>query len=346
MSPVKPKRRARRERKVSGSITLAEVAKMAGVAVSTASRALNNPEIVSPELLQRVQDAVSRSGYVPNLLAGGLASNRSRLVATIVPTIVGPALFSSCIQAITDTLAAGGYQAMLGVSGYVDSREDALLAAIISRRPDGIILTGIVHSPEGRRRLAAAGIPVVETWDLTPTPIDMLVGFSHEKVGAATAEYFHKRGARRPGIISANDSRALQRNRGFTETAKKLGLPEIPIHLTLPPTTIGAGRSGLRSLLEQCPDLDAVACSSDYLALGVVIEAQQRGIKVPGQLAVVGFGDLNFAADVHPTLSTVRIDGEVIGTQAARFIIDRIEGRPVLNRVVDVGFSIVTRESG
>jgi LacI family gluconate utilization system Gnt-I transcriptional repressor len=346
MRRPKPKERAKRDRKVSGSITLADVAKIAGVAVSTASRALNTPGIVSPELLQRVQDAVTRTGYVPNLLAGGLASNRSRLVATIVPTIVGPALFSSCIQAITDTLAAGGYQAMLGVSGYVDSREDALLAAIISRRPDGIILTGIVHSPEGRRRLAAAGIPVVETWDLTPTPIDMLVGFSHEKVGAAVAEYFHARGARRPGIISANDPRARLRNRGFTEAAKKLGIGEVPVHLTNPPTTVGLGRSGLRELLRQCPDLDAVACSSDYVALGVTIEAQQQGLEVPERLAVLGFGDLNFATDVSPTLSTVRIDGEAIGRQAARFIIDRIDGKTVSTRVVDVGFSIVTRGSG
>ncbi len=346
MSKPEPKRRLKRERKVSGSITLADVAKIAGVAVSTASRALNNPSIVSPELLQRVQDAVARTGYVPNLLAGGLASNRSRLVATIVPTIVGPALFSSCIQAITDTLAAGGYQAMLGVSGYVNSREDALLAAIISRRPDGIILTGIVHSPEGRRRLAAAGIPVVETWDLTPTPIDMLVGFSHEKVGVAVAEYFYARGARNPGIISANDSRALLRNRGFIETARKLGMGEVCVHLADPPTTVGLGRSGLRQLLKQNPNLDAVTCSSDYVAHGVAIEAHQQGLKVPDRLAVVGFGDLNFAPDVHPSLSTVRIDGEAIGRQAARFIIDRIEGRPVSNRVVDMGFSIVTRQSG
>jgi LacI family gluconate utilization system Gnt-I transcriptional repressor len=203
-----------------------------------------------------------------------------------------------------------------------------------------------VHSPEGRRKLAAAGIPVVETWDLTPTPIDMLVGFSHEKVGAAMAEYFHARGARRPGIISANDSRALQRNRGFVDAARKLGMTDIPVHLTPPPTTVGYGRSGLKSLLQRCPDLDAVSCSSDYLALGVVIEAQQLKLKVPDRLAVVGFGDLNFAPDVDPPLSTVRIDGEAIGQQAAKFIIDKIEGRPVPNRVVNVGFSIVTRKSG
>ena len=153
------------------------------------------PDQVSPETLARVQEAVSRTGYVPNRVAGGLASNRSRLVAAIVPTIASP-MFLETVQALTDALAAEGYQVMLGESGYDGTREDALLDAIIGRRPDGVVLTGVMHSPEGRRRLAAAGIPVVETWDLTPTPIDMLVGFSHEKVGAASAEYLHARGAR------------------------------------------------------------------------------------------------------------------------------------------------------
>jgi LacI family gluconate utilization system Gnt-I transcriptional repressor len=123
---------------------------------------------------------------VPNRLAGGLASTRSRLVAAVVPTISGP-VFLETVQALTEALAEQGYQLMLGQSGYAGSREDALLEAIIGRRPDGIVLTGIMHSAEGRRRLLASGIPVVETWDLTPTPIDMLVGFSHVEVGRAVA---------------------------------------------------------------------------------------------------------------------------------------------------------------
>jgi len=125
---------------------------------------------------------------VPNLLAGGLASTRSRLVAAVVPTISGP-VFLETIQSLTEALAERGYQLMLGQAGYAGSREDALLEAIIGRRPDGIVLTGIMHSAEGRKRLLAAGIPVVETWDLTPTPIDMLVGFSHVEVGRAVAGF-------------------------------------------------------------------------------------------------------------------------------------------------------------
>ena len=342
-SPHRPARE-RRTRRGTGSITLADVAKLAGVSAITASRALNTPDRVSPDTLQRVREAVERTGYVPNMLAGGLASTRSRLVAAVVPTIAGP-VFLETIQALTDALAESGYQLMLGQSGYANSREDALLGAIIGRRPDGIVLTGIMHSAEGRRRLLAAGIPVVETWDLTPTPIDMLVGFSHEKVGAAVAEYLYEHGRRRLAIVTADDPRAGLRRGSFVEAAGRRGAAEVPTCVVPAPSTLGHGRAGLADLLGREPDVDAVFCSSDILALGAITEAQAQGIPVPGRVAIFGFGDFGFAADTHPGLTTVRIDGTAIGRQAARFIIDRAEGRPVADRVVDIGFTIIQRAS-
>jgi LacI family gluconate utilization system Gnt-I transcriptional repressor len=209
---------AKRTRRGSGAVTLHDVAKLAGVAPITASRALNTPAQVSPEVLKKVTDAVARTGYVPNRLAGGLASARSRLVAAVVPTIAGP-VFLETVQSLTAALAEHGYQLMLGQTGYDMAREDALLEAIIGRRPDGIVLTGIVHSAEGRRRLLAAGIPVVETWDLTPTPLDMLVGFSHVDVGRAVAEYLHARGRRRLAMVAGDDERATRRQQAFEVAA-------------------------------------------------------------------------------------------------------------------------------
>ena len=295
----------RRSRRSSGGITLSDVAKVAGVSAITASRALNTPDRVSPDALARIRAAIERTGYVPNMLAGGLASNRSRLVAALVPTIAGP-VFLETIQALTEALAESGYQLMLGQSGYSGSREDALLDAIIGRRPDGIVLTGVMHSAEGRRRLLASGIPVVETWDLTPTPIDMLVGFSHEKVGAAVAEYLYARGKRRLAIVTADDQRAGMRHRSFAEAAARLGLGEVHACVVPAPTTLGSGRRGLADLLKRHPAIDAVFCSSDVLALGVITEAQSRGLAVPGDFSVFGFGDLGFAGDTHPPLTTVR----------------------------------------
>lgn len=334
----------RRSRRGSGAVTLHDVAKLAGVAPITASRALNTPGQVSPEVLRKVTEAIARTGYVRNVMAGGLASTRSRLVAAVVPTIAGP-VFLQTVQSLTEALAEHGYQLMLGQSGYTESREDALLEAIIGRRPDGIVLTGILHSVEGRRRLLAAGIPVVETWDLTPTPLDMLVGFSHAEVGRAVVDFLRTKGRRRLAVVAGDDERSRRRHQAFRDAARAAGLPEAPLIYVPAPTTLGSGRRALAELLASTPGIDAVFCSSDLLALGVMTEAQARGIAVPGQLAVVGFGDLEFAADVHPALTTVRIDSAAIGRQAARFIVERAEGREVAERVVDIGFSIVERAS-
>lgn len=339
----------RRPRRRGGGVTLREVAKLAGVAMITASRAINTPEQVAPVTLARVREAVDKTGYVPNMLAGGLASNRSRLVAAVVPTIVGP-IFLETIQSLTDSLAAAGYQLMLGQSGYNGSREDDLLDAIIGRRPDGIFLTGIMHSEAGRQRLLASGIPVIETWDLSTNPIDMLIGFSHEKIGSAVVEHLYARGRRRLAVLTGDDERALRRKSSFVDAARAKGLVSesvdgLPTGIVRAPTTAGSGRTGLLDLLARHPDIDAVFCSSDLLALGVMIEAQLQGIAVPGRLAVVGFGDLALGRDFHPALTTVRIDGTSIGRLAARLIVDRAEGRDVTERIVDVGFSIVPRAS-
>jgi len=333
-----------RRRRSSGAITLHDVARIAGVAPITASRAVNTPDRVSEEVRARVQEAIARTGYVPNRLAGGLASTRSRLVAAVVPTISGP-VFLQTVQSLTEALADHGYQLMLGQAGYTGEREDALLDAIIGRRPDGIVLTGIMHSAQGRRRLLASGIPVVETWDLTTTPIDMLVGFSHTEVGEAVAQRLHARGRRCLAAVAGDDERAQRRVAAFGAAARRLGLPEVQVATVPAPTTLKSGRRALGTLLQAEPGIDAVFCSSDLLALGVLTEARTRGLAVPGQLAVVGFGDQDFAADVEPALTTVHIDGAAIGRQAARFIVERAEGRPVGPRVVDIGFSLVERAS-
>lgn len=330
---------------MSKALTIHDIARLAGVSAMTVSRALNQPERVSPAMQAKVQEAVRRTGFVPNGMAGGLRSSRARLVAAVLPTLVGP-VFQETIQALNQALDAKGYQLMIGQSGYDAQREDALLDAIIRRRPDGIVLTGIMHSAAGRQQLISSRIPVVETWDLTPTPIDMLVGFSNEDIGAAVCAYLHQRGYRRPALLSGDDERARRRIEGFRRMARTLGWSaNPPSYLIPPPTTLGAGRAGLAQLLQQSSDIDAVFCSSDMLALGVIIEAQARGLLLPQQLAIVGLGDMEFAASLEPALTTVRIDGTRIGQTAAQYIVDRAEGRIVTQPVLDIGFSIVERAS-
>ena len=314
---------------------------MAGVSPITVSRVFNQPEMVASGTLEHVRRVIERTGYVPNMIAGGLASRRTRFVAAIVPAISSQ-IFSESIQSLTDRLWESGYQVLLGTSGYPTSREESLLAAILSRRPDGIFLTGISHSSGSRRRLVAANIPIVEVWDLTPTPVDMLVGFSHEKVGQAVAEYLVGRGHRRLGVISADDARAEVRRMGFLSVLEKNRIDDVQTVHVPAPSNFRLGREGLARLLERGSLPRAVFCSSDTLAHGVLIEAQARGLSVPGDLAIVGFADLDFAAHTSPPLSTVRIDRPAIGRRAAEALLGRIEGRPV-ERIVDIGFHVMER---
>jgi len=334
----------KKSRRGSGAITLRDVAKLAGVAPITASRAVNTPDQVSPEVLKKVQDAVGRTGYVPNRVAGGLASSRSRLIAAVVPSIV-VSVFVETIETLNNTLFEAGYQLMLGQTGYSPEREEALLEAIIGRRPDGIFLTGIMQSSKGRTRLLASGIPVVETWDLTPTPIDMLIGFSHGDIGREVAHFLMAKGRRRFALIRADDERGIRRAAAFQDAVAQRGLPEVLIHTVGTSRTLKSGRAALSNILLQMPEVDAIFCSSDLLAMGVLTEAMARGIAVPQRLAIVGFGDVPYVADMVPALTTVHINGHDIGRMGAEFLISRAEGRPVEHSTIDVGFSIVERDS-
>jgi LacI family gluconate utilization system Gnt-I transcriptional repressor len=133
----------------------------------TVSRALNTPQLVRPKTVEKVLAAVKATGYIPNALAGGLASRRSKLIAVVVPQI-NNSMFVDTIQSISDELAVRGYHMLLCVAGYAQQTEAELVATILSRRPDGIVLTGIHHSTELKRVILNASVPVVEIWDLTP----------------------------------------------------------------------------------------------------------------------------------------------------------------------------------
>jgi LacI family gluconate utilization system Gnt-I transcriptional repressor len=334
----------------SGGVTLTDVARQAGVSVMTASRALNQPDRVSEDTRKQVLDAVAASGYVPNLHAAGLRSQRTRMIALMVPSIASGSAFLLAVHAMTEILVQAGYQVMLSERGYDRSRDEMVLEAVIARRPDGIVLTGLMQSPLARRRLAALGIPVVETWEMTEDPIDMLVGFSHYEVGRAIARYLHAQGRRCVASIAATETRTAARFQGFADEALRLGiagrhLREGTSLVMEPPSQLGHGRAGLARALEGDPDVDGIFSSSDMVALGTLMEAQLRGLRVPEDLAIVGFGDFDFAGNVTPALTTIRVDPEDIGRRTASLLIDRIEGKQPTQTIQDVGFTLVRRES-
>ena len=345
----KPGQATARRRADARSVTLADVASLAGVSTITASRALANPAIVSEATRRKVEQAVRRSGYMPNLLAGGLRSRRSRLIACLVPTISSGSAFLIAVHALTEALQAAGYQVLLGERGFDQSRDAALVEAVLGRRPDGIVLIGAVQDKAVRRRLGRSGIPIVETWDMTEEPVDMLVGYSHVAVGEAIADYLAARGRRHVAMIASDEPRGMARARGFGEAARRLGLVapdgDVPSSIVGAPTRIAHGRAGLSDLLGRGQPIDAVYCSTDLVAMGVLIEAQARRIVVPDQLAVVGFGNNDFAVDAEPALTSVDVDPVGVGRTAASLLLDRLAGHPVAAPVIDSGFRIIERDS-
>lgn len=320
--------------------TLHDVARVAGVSLITASRALSKPELVSETTIARVQEAVQATGYIPNLLAGSLKSSRSRLVAGLVPSL-SVAQFLPTLQSLTDVLDGAGYQLMLGQMRYDNSRQDALLAAMISRRVDGIVVAGLIGSETVRRQLQTLDIPVVEAWDLTERPTDMVVGFSHTKVGSAVAGYLLGKGYGRIGLATGDDHRATLRRDGFVATIGHA----VPTAVVPAPSSLALGRRALGELLAQDPAIRAIACSADQLAQGIVVEAVARGLRVPEDIAVCGFGNAEFSAHTVPSLTTVNVDGAAIGRLAGEMILARCRGETVPDRIVDVGFEVVQRQS-
>jgi LacI family gluconate utilization system Gnt-I transcriptional repressor len=174
----------------------------------------------------------------------------------------------------------------------------------------------------------------------------MLVGFSNEDVGRAAAEYLLARGRRRPALVMADDQRAQARRAAFLRLLRERGVPLAADVAVRAPSSAGDGREALARLLRAAPDGDAVFCSSDQLAMGVLFEAAARRVRVPERLAVMGFGDAPISAHTHPALTTVAVDGARIGREAARLLLQRFAhpgARPRRQRILDVGFRIVSR---
>ena len=323
---------------------LDDVAKRAGVSAATVSRFLNNPGMVAAATGERIREAVAATGYVPDLIAGGLASSKSRLVAVLVPD-VAQSIFNATVEAMVEELSVDGHIVMLGLTGIDNGRMPQLISAALSRRADAIILTGILSNPGARALLKSRHTTVIETWGLPDEPIDIAVGFSHRAVGADIARFVRGRGYRRPHLLSASGTRAMERRQGFIDDWLAAG-GETPTEQSFASQTrFGHGRAAFRALRELEVRPDVVVCSSDYLAQGLLVEAMAAGVKVPDELAVVGFGNMTVAAEMRPTITTVDIDGARIGREAVNVLRRRAAGETIAERHIDVGFRLVARES-
>jgi len=341
--------RGTRKRRKMQRVTMMDVAKLAAVSPSTVSLYLRKPAAVSPAAGQEIARAISTLGYVPNLVAGGLAAASSKVVSIIVPSIRN-AFFAETVSTLQSELATEGLQVLLGHSEYGEDQEEALVRTALSWAPAAVVLTGLSHSTETRKLLQASGVPVVEMWELGARPIDMAVGFSHPQVGASAARHLLSKNRRSLTFIGARmqeDHRAAKRASGFAQTARAGEILSCEVINHPGAATVEAGSLLLNRALQQIPKLDGIACSNDLIALGALFECQRQGITVPDDIALIGFGDLDFSASCIPSLTTIRPSGDLIGKEVARLILSSIHGeRPEGDaRIIDTGHVLIERRS-
>jgi LacI family gluconate utilization system Gnt-I transcriptional repressor len=327
----------RQPRRGHGRATLADVAAAAGVTAITVSRYLREPHRVAPATAHAVAAALLATGYLPNKQAGVLASAASgsaRMVAALIPSIAN-SIFAETVQGLADALQGSGYELLLAATGYSAEREEEQLRALLGWFPSALIVTGRRHTPGALALLRQAqvrGTPIIEIWDHHPEPgADSFtqIGFDHEQVGQAMAEHLIDRGYRSLVYVDsgvAEDFRARERGDGFLAAAKRRRVAARRV--TAPAVeAIEAGRLALATLADSRhrPAVRAAAFANDHLACGALLEARARGLTVPGDLALLGFGDFSLGRQLDPPLSTVHTPRFEIGQAAARALLNALQ---------------------
>jgi LacI family gluconate utilization system Gnt-I transcriptional repressor len=328
-------------------IRLEEVAAAAGVSTITVSRCINRPSRVSRDTREHVLAVAARMGYIPNRLASSLASSRTRVIGAIVPTLANP-IHAEALQAATDVLGSAGYQLLLAHTGYSEQHELEAVRTFLGHRVDAMLVTGTHHTSECEALLRKSGVPVVETFEFTSSPIDLNVGFSNREAGTAITRHLVARGRQRLAFVEhagVSDSRMDARRDGFVAECSRSAISEFRVFAT-PGSPITAVSADIVDLvLQSMPLVDAIVFAGHQIAAGAVRHAVDQGIDVPGRLAIAGFGDSPVAQWIRPALTTVRFDMAEMGTRAASLLLARLAGGSIPTRSVDLGFQIVMRDS-
>ncbi len=327
-------------------ITLHDVARRADVSAVTVSRVLRDPAKVSEPLRRRVQAAVHDLAYIPNQFASALASSRTGRVAVIVPSLTN-GVFDDYLRAAHDVFIPAGFQVVVLNSNYAPGHEEKAIATALGQFPEAIILAGVEQTERARKLLKQSGIPVVQTMEIANDPIDVNIGLSHFDAGYAAARHLFELGHRHVGHVTAPlDSRARQRVAGYRRAVKEFGsTPAIAANEA--PSSVKLGGALLVQMMQEAPATTAIFCGNDNLALGALFECQRRSIRVPDEISIIGFNDLEFAASACPSLSTVATPRYAMAQRAAEVIVEitRGSGKRPRNRQIDLGFKVVQRES-
>lgn len=306
-------------------LTLREVSEASGVSEMTVSRVLRNRGDVSEATRKKVLAAAKELGYVPNKIAGALASQRVNLVGVIIPSLSNM-VFPEVMTGISEELEGTELQPVVGVTDYLPEKEERVLYEMLSWRPSGVIIAGLEHSDAARAMLQSAGIPVVEIMDTDGNPIDAMVGISHRRAGRKMAEAIVKAGYRRIGFLGTKmplDHRARKRFEGFTQALAKSAIEIADQEFYSGGSALAKGREMTEAMLKRTPDLDFLYFSNDMIGAGGLLYLLEAGIDVPGQIGLAGFNGVELLDGLPRKLATMDACRLEIGRKAAQIIAAR-----------------------
>lgn len=317
------------------SLTLRDVSEASGVSEMTVSRVLRNRGDVSDATRQRVLTAAKELGYVPNKIAGALASQRVNLVAVIIPSLSNM-VFPEVLGGISEVLEETDLQPVVGVTDYLPEKEEKVLYEMLSWRPSGVIIAGLEHTDAAKAMMRAAGIPVVEIMDVDGTPVDAAVGISHRRAGREMAKSILKAGYRKIGFLGTKmplDHRARKRFEGFTEALAKGGVEVEDQEFYSGGSALAKGREMTETILERSPELDFLYYSNDMIGAGGLLYLLEQGIDIPGQIGLAGFNGVELLDGLPRKLASMDACRRESGRKAAEIIAARVNNESVENIV-------------
>ena len=332
--------------RATGRVTLADVAALAKVSPITVSRALRGERAVASDLTARVKAAAQKLGYTPDPAARALASRHSDHVAVLIPMLSNN-LFVDVLESIQKTLRQAGYQSLIGITHYDTREEEQLLREQLQHRPAGILVTGLDRSEAARTLIEKSGIPCVHMMELAQSVEVNSVGFSQIQAAVTLTEHLLQRGRQRIAFAAAQlDPRTLQRLDGWRKTLKAAKLYDKALTYTnKSPSSMALGGEMLEHILAKDPKVDAIFFCNDDLAQGALLAAQRLKLRVPQQLAIVGFNDLTGSDLIGPGLTTIRTPRAAIGQAAAQMLLALMRHEDVAIPSVDVGYELMVRGS-
>ena len=320
-------------------LTLRDVSEASGVSEMTVSRVLRGRGDVSATTRDKVLLAAKELGYVPNKIAGALASQRVNLVAVIIPSMSNM-VFPEVMTGINSVLEGTELQPVVGITDYMPEKEEKVLYQMLSWRPSGVIIAGLEHSDASCAMLRSAGIPVVEIMDVDGTPIDTAVGISHRRAGRQMAQAILTAGYKKIGFMGTKmplDHRARKRFEGFTEALAKAGVEVSDQEFYSGGSALAKGRDMTQDMLARSPNLDFLYYSNDMIGAGGLLHLLEQGIDIPQDIGMAGFNGVELLDGLPLQLATMDACRKEVGKIAAQIIADRvINGTENVEKVVEL----------